>query len=472
MRLRFAPSPTGFLHIGSARTFIYNWIHARKHNGTMILRIDDTDAGRNSAASIVSIFESLKWLGLPWDEEHHQSDRLHIHAEAAKAVLEKGFAYRDFTLAGGEEAAQSAATGRTWLFNRGMRELSREESDRRAQTEPFVLRFRVPRDTRTDVAFDDRVYGPQRKETSDIEDFALLRSDGTPTYHLASCVDDIDLRIDSIVRGQDHLTNTFKHVLLFEALGDRTPDFAHLPLLVAPDGAKLSKRRHGPAVSVTTYRDDGFLPAGFINFISLLGWSPKNNQEILCLDELISLFSLENVHRSSAVVNFTEADPIDPKALWLNGQHIRTMPIERLAPEVRARLASCGIDGNSLPVGFNATVDVLRARAFLLNDFTTRFRAYFADDFEMTSEAREALEKPGARDLIRELATRLESASDFNQQSVEQIVRALAAERGVKAGVLIHASRAALSGQMVGPGAFAIFPMVGRERAIRRLATA
>ena len=237
----------------------------------MILRLDDTDVERNTQASVDSIFDGLKWLRLGWDEEYKQSERLELHRKMAWAIFEKGLAYRDFTPAHTGDAEKSGAQG-TWLFNPGARELSRAESDRRAAAgEPFALRFRVPREGGQQVRFDDAVYGEQVKSAADIEDFALLRSDGMPTYHLASCADDADLRISHIIRGQDHLTNTFKHVLIFEAAGFAPPQFAHLPLLVAPDGTKLSKRRHGPVVSVTTYRDAGFLPEAFINFLCLLG---------------------------------------------------------------------------------------------------------------------------------------------------------------------------------------------------------
>src|SRR3981081_3085219 len=219
----------------------------------------------------------------------------------------------------------------------GARDLSAAESDRRAAAgEPFALRFRVPPDAGQLVRFTDAVYGEQVKSAADIEDFALLRSDGMPTYHLASCADDADLRITHIIRGQDHLTNTYKHVLIFEAAGFTSPQFAHLPLLVAPDGTKLSKRRPGPVVSVTTYRDAGFLPQAFINFLCLLGRSPKDDREKLTREELVQVFSFEGINRSNAVINFTEEDPFDAKALWLNAEHIRTMPpaglAERLMP--------------------------------------------------------------------------------------------------------------------------------------------
>src|SRR5579872_5572112 len=330
-RVRFAPSPTGFLHVGSARTFIFNWLYARRNGGTMIFRLDDTDVGRNTDASVNSIFEGLKWLGLSWDEEYKQSERGALHRQTAENIFQKGLAYRDFTPAHTGDSERSGAQG-TWLFNPGMRELSREESDRRAASgEPFALRFRVPREGGQVVRFTDAVYGEQVKAGIDIEDFALLRSDGMPTYHLASCADDADLRISHIIRGQDHLSNTFKHVLIFEAAGFTPPQFAHLPLLVAPDGTKLSKRRHGPVVSVTTYRDAGFLPDAFINFLCLLGWSPKNDREQMSRQELIDAFSLEGINRSNAVVNFKEEDPFDPKAVWLNAEHLRALPVEELS---------------------------------------------------------------------------------------------------------------------------------------------
>jgi glutamyl-tRNA synthetase len=307
-RVRFAPSPTGFLHVGSARTFIFNWLYARRNGGTMILRLDDTDVERNTDASVNSIFEGLKWLGLDWDEDYKQSERGELHRRMADTIFQKGLAYRDFTPAHSGDSERSGAQG-TWLFNPGMRELSREESDRRAAAgEPFALRYRVPREGGQVVRFTDAVYGEQVKAGADIEDFALLRSDGMPTYHLASCADDADLRISHIIRGQDHLSNTYKHLLIFEAAGSTPPQFAHLPLLVAPDGTKLSKRRHGPIVSVTTYRDAGFLPEAFINFLCLLGWSPKNDREQMSRQELIDAFSLEGINRANAVVNFKEPD--------------------------------------------------------------------------------------------------------------------------------------------------------------------
>jgi glutamyl-tRNA synthetase len=469
IRARFAPSPTGYLHIGSARTFIFNWLYVRKHQGKLVLRIDDTDADRNTDASLQSIYDGLNWLGLGWDECYRQSERLDLHRKLAYDLLERGLAYRDFTpaVAGLEDKPHGEGP---WLCNPEMRALSKAESNRRAAAgEPFVIRFRVGRNPPREIEFHDEVYGKQSKLTADIEDFALLRSNGLPTYHLASCADDIALKITHIIRGQDHLSNTFKHILLFEASGEPLPRFAHLPLLIAPDGSKLSKRRHGPVVSVTTYRDRGFLALAYINFLCLLGWSPKDNREQMTLFELISAFGFEGVHRSNAVVNFSEEDPIDPKALWLNAQHLRSMPVDQLAPLVKQSLRAAGLEPYGDEAFFEHVVDTIRTRYSTLLDFGAKGRAYFSDDFEMDPQAREKLEAPGARELLHELAARLEADPLFTEASVEAQVRKLASERGVKAGVIINASRAALTGQPVGPSAFAVFVCIGRRRAIERL---
>ena len=469
IRARFAPSPTGYLHIGSARTFIFNWLFVKKHNGTMVLRIDDTDVDRNTAASLNSIYEGLNWLGLSWDEFYRQSERLDLHRRLAFELLAKGFAYRDFMPAAADLEEKPHGEG-PWLCNPEMRALPDEESEHRAAAgEPFVIRFRVQREPAYEVAFTDEVYGPQSKLTADIEDFALLRSNGMPTYHLASCADDVDLKITHVIRGQDHLSNTFKHILIFQAAGTHQPRFAHLPLLIAPDGSKLSKRKHGPVVSVTTYRDQGFLALAYINFLCLLGWSPKDNREQMNLFELTNAFSFEGVHRSNAVVNFSDSDPIDPKALWLNSQHLRSIAVETLAPLVRRTLEDHGLSPYGDEAFFQHVVDTIRTRFTTLLDFPTKGRAYFADDFQIEKQALDKLNAPGARELLRELAQRLEADPQFTEASVEAELRKLAEERGVKAGMLINASRAALTGQSVGPSAFAVFVCIGRERVIQRL---
>lgn len=469
LRVRFAPSPTGYLHIGSARTFIFNWLYARKEGGTMVLRIDDTDVERNTEASMQSIFDGLNWLGLRWDEQYAQSERIALHQEMAWKIFEKGLAYRDFTPQQVSDEERDPASG-PWLGDPAMRALSAEESQRRADAgEPFVLRYRVPRDQDRWVTFKDLVYRKQAKKADDIEDFALLRSNGLPTYHMASCADDLDLRISHIIRGQDHLSNTFKHVLIFEALSDTMPEFAHLPLLIAPDGAKLSKRKHGPVVSVTTYRDAGFVPQAYINFLCLLGWNPKNNQEFMNLDEIVGKFSFEGINRSNATVNFSDEDPIDPKAAWLNSQHLRSMPVDALAPMVRQAMEGAGVPVPADEAQFAQTVDIIRSRYSVLGDFPSKGRAYFCDDFTSTPEALEKLEVPGAREGLRALGERLAAGDDFSEAHIEAELRAVAEELGLKAGVLINGSRAALTGQTVGPSAFAVFTAVGRARVLDRL---
>jgi glutamyl-tRNA synthetase len=478
-RVRFAPSPTGFLHVGSARTFIFNWLYARHNSGTMILRIDDTDVERNTQASVDSIFDGLKWLNLSsdkpgWDEEYRQSERIELHRKTAWAIFEKGLAYRDFTPAHTGDAEKSGAQG-TWLFNPGARELSHEESKRRAATgEPFALRFRVPRESGRLVQFTDAVYGEQVKSAADIEDFALLRSDGMPTYHLASCADDADLRISHIIRGQDHLTNTFKHLLIFEAAGFTLPRFAHLPLLVAPDGTKLSKRRHGPVVSVTTYRDAGFLSEAFINFLCLLGWSPKDNRENMSLQELMDAFSLEGINRSNAVVNFKEPaatpeETFDPKAVWLNAEHIRGLSVEdlsgRLLPIVR------GAGFNVTPEKMLRVTPLIRERIKLLRDVLSAADFFFVDKLPAYDPA-ELIPQKGDAAMARKVLTRAREVlanTEFKHDPLDQALRAAAQELGVKAGQMFQPIRVAVCGRKNAPPLFETLEVLGRETTLERL---
>lgn len=468
-RVRFAPSPTGYLHIGSARTFIFNWLFARRHGGTMILRIDDTDVERNTQQSLDSIFDGLNWLGLSWDEQYRQSERLDLHRAAAAAILAKGLAYRDFTPASTNSDENPHGEG-TWLFNPGAREISQEESDRRAAAgEPFVTRYKVPRDIARDVRFDDLVYGPQSKSTADIEDFALLRSNGMPTYHLASCADDHDLRITHIVRGQDHLTNTFKHVLIFEALGATPPQFAHLPLLIAPDGAKLSKRKHGPVVSVTTYRDGGFLPHAYINFLCLLGWSPKDDREQMTREELTAAFSFAGVNRSNAVVNFTEEDPFDPKATWLNAELIRNLPVDELAQQVLPFATAAGL--HATPEKMLQVTPLIRERIRTLREIATVADFFFLEKLAPYDRA-ELIPQKGdeamalavlkrAREVLAECA--------FNHDGLDAALRAASQELKVKTGQMFQPVRVAVCGRKNAPPLFETLEVLGRDTCLERI---
>jgi glutamyl-tRNA synthetase len=466
LRVRFAPSPTGYLHIGSARTFVFNWLYARHNGGTMILRIDDTDVERNTQTSLDSIFEGLQWLDLSWDEFYRQSERGDLHRKLANEILENGIAYRDFTPAVAVEGEHSTGG---WLFNPGMRELSKEESDRRAAAdEPFVVRYRVPRETRESVSFIDEVYGPQTKATADIEDFALLRSTGVPTYHMASCADDADLRISHIIRGQDHLTNTFKHQLIFEALGVESPKFAHLPLLIAPDGAKLSKRKHGPVVSVTTYRDAGFLPHAFINFVCLLGWSPKDDRERLTRQELTDIFTLEGVNRSNATINFTEADPFDPKAVWLNAETIRTMPLDELTGNLLPFIPGVA------PERMRQIAPLIQERIKLLKEVTTVADFFFNDTLAPYDPAELIPQKGDAAmaAAVLEKAENILATATFNHDGLDQALRAGAEALKTKAGQMFQPIRVAVCGRKNAPPLFETLEVLGREVCLKRIAAA
>lgn len=433
----------------------------------MVLRIDDTDVGRNSEASLTSIFEGLRWLDLGWDEEYKQSDRLALHREVAQAIFEKGMAYRDFTLSQSTDSEKSGAHG-TWLFNAGMRELSREESDRRAAAgEPFALRFRVPHDRTGHVQFTDAVYGEQAKAYADIEDFALLRSDGMPTYHLANCADDADLRISHIIRGQEHLSNAFKHKLIFDAAGAESPTFAHLPLLMAPDGMKLSKRVHGPVVSVTTYRDAGFLPQAFINFLCLLGWSPKNDREQLSRGELVDLFTLEGINRANAVVNFTEEDPFDAKALWLNAEHIRSLPADELARELLP-LVPADLDK------MKKIAPLIQERMKLLRDVQSVADFFFADQLPPYDSA-ELVPKKGDLAMAKTVlikAREVLATADFTHDGLDAALRAASVELGIKAGQMFEPVRVAVCGRKTAPPLFGTLEVLGRGTCLARIARA
>jgi glutamyl-tRNA synthetase len=354
-----------------------------------------------------------------------------------------------------------------------MRELAAEESDRRAAAgEPFVVRFRVPRDPERIVTFDDAVFGPQSKSTADIEDFALLRSNAMPTYHMASCADDADLRITDVVRGQDHLSNTFKHVLIFEALGAAVPKFAHLPLLIAPDGAKLSKRRHGPVVSVTTYRDAGFLPHAYVNFLCLLGWNPKDNREQMSRQELIEAFSLAGVNRSNAVVNFSEQDPIDPKALWLNAQHIYSLPLDELCQRLMPFIEAAGYAADESKV--LKVTPLIRERIRTLSEVTTVADFFFLDELP-PYDAAELIPQKGDQQLatrVLERAREVLAGGEFTHAGLESGLRAAAGELGIKTGQMFQPIRVAVCGRKNAPPLFETLEVLGRDTCLKRIGQA
>lgn len=488
VRVRFAPSPTGYLHIGAARSALFNWLYARKMGGKFLLRIEDTDLQRSTDESTRSILEGLEWLGLDHDEDLvFQSQMAPHHRQAAARLVAERKAYRDFTpkeQRDDENVKQCIAERARAHADEGVdhrsnpfRELSKEESDRRAASgEPFAVRLKVSPQGQT--KFDDIVYGSQERSYSEIEDLVLLRSDGHPLYNLSVVIDDISMGITHVIRGQDHLTNTHKQILLYEALGAQAPQFAHLPLILAPNRSKLSKRKHGEVVSLTTYRDRGFVPAAFRNFLALLGWSPPEGKEIFSKEELIQYFSLEGIGRANAIFNFHENDPrrwTDDKALWMNAEHIRTMPLDELLPMVKSELRANKLwreeyeDEDS--EWFRTTIDLIRQRFFTLKDFSSQGRAYFSDDFDFDEAAvnKNLRNEPRLRELLNGLADKLEAVEPFNAETAETALRAFADETGVTAGLLINGARTMLTGQAVGPSMFEIFDLLGQERSVQRL---
>jgi len=467
VRVRFAPSPTGYLHVGGARTALYNWLFARHHGGVFILRIEDTDVDRSKPELVTAILRSLEWLGLTWDEgPFYQSERLaRYHAMAAE--LERlGHAYPCFCPSQELQAkrAQAEAARRPWKYDGACRNLSDSERQRRrAAGHPHAIRFRVPDSGGT--RFEDQVFGDIGVENRDLEDFVLLRSDGNPTYHLGVVADDLDMRVTHVVRGADHLSNTPKQVLMYRALDTPPPMFAHLPLILGPDRQRLSKR-HG-ATSVEAYREQGVLPEALVNFLALLGWTPPGGKEIVPLEEMVEAFELTAVSKSNGV--------FDPEKLaWMSSEYLRRLPPDRLRSLVEEELNSAGL-GSAAYAGdeqprFENTVRLLQTRARSLKDFSGSFRAFFTDQFDYDPEATKKFWKESRlAGLLDALAERLAHTTPFDLQETESSLRALAEEKGVKAGVLINGARVALTGQAVAPGLFEVMLALGRERVVSRL---
>lgn len=488
VRVRFAPSPTGYLHVGGARTALFNWLFARKHGGVFILRIEDTDIQRSSEAMVQGILEGMQWLGLDADEgPFFQSSFVEEHRAAVNRLVEEGKAYYDFTPKQQTDdrtikeriVDRALAQAQTGKERNPYRDLPLEEAQRRREAgEQAAIRLKVPEHGVS--KFEDLVYGLQERDYTDIEDLVLIRSDGHPLYNLSVVVDDIHMGITHVIRGQDHLTNTHKQVLIYEALGATVPRFAHLPLINAPGKEKLSKRKHGEVVSVTAYRDRGFLPDALVNFLALLGWSPGTDQEIMSRKELIEKFSLENVNKSSAMFNFNENDPrdwTDPKALWMNAEYLRSLPLDEMIPYVSKQLKQAGIWRDEYETErrewFARTIDLLRARYRTFVDFATLGRPYFADDFEYEPAAvKKNLKDERLKVLLAGQADALEGVEEFAHDAVEAALRAYSEQQGVKAGLLINAARTALTGQAVGPSIFDIFVTLGRDASVRRLRSA
>ena len=486
-RVRFAPSPTGYLHIGSARTALFNYLYARNVGGKFLLRIEDTDMERSTEESTRSIIEGLQWLGLDYDEEIiFQSDNAEKHRQIALKLLNEGKAYRDFTPKAetsdkniketiADRARQNQ--GEKSMRDNPFRDLKQEESDAKADSgEPFAIRLKVAETGKT--SFEDAVYGLQERDYSEIEDLVLLRSDGHPLYNLAVVCDDLEMEITDVIRGQDHLTNTHKQVLIYEALGKTPPRFAHLPLILAPNKGKLSKRKHGAVVSMTTYRDKGFVAAAFRNFLALLGWSAGEEREIYSLAELIEKFSLDHIHRSNAVFNFNETDErhwTDDKALWMNAEYIRTMPLEDLLPLVKNELKAAKLWRDEYEdddkESFEKMINLIRERFFTLKDFSEQGRAFFSEDFDFDTQAIEKnLKKfPDLQTWLPELADKLEIVEDFTHDNLQIVIKEFVEAKSTKFGVIMNGARTLLTGLAVGPSMLAVFETLGKEKSILRL---
>ncbi len=468
VRVRFAPSPTGYLHVGGARTALFNWLYARKMGGAFILRIEDTDFERSTTEMVEGILQGMKWLGMDWDEgPFFQSQRLGIYRDTAKRLAESGNAYYCFCTK--EQLEQGRATaqaeGRPPKYPGVCRKVSAVESARRREAgEPAALRFKVPEGGSTTIP--DAVFGAVEFANNEIEDFVLLRSDGIPTYHLSVVTDDLDMGITHIIRGADHLSNTPKQILQYQALGEKPPIFAHVPLILGPDKTRLSKR-HG-ATSVMAYRQEGIVPEAFRNFLALLGWTPSDAaKEILMDDELIAAFNLENISHSDAVFDRAKLD-------WFNTEYIRKYPAAKLLPMVREEWTGAGLQPKCVDESWLlSTIDLLKPRARSLKDFAGVFRAYFTDDYQADPAAVGKFLKDGpVRTMLAELGERYSAAPEFTEQSTEGVLRAFATEKNVKAGVLINGSRVALTGQSVAPSLFSVMVALGKEITVKRLKNA
>lgn len=480
-RLRFPPSPTGYLHIGGARTALYNWLYAKKTGGKLILRIEDTDAERSTEESIKGIIDGMKWLGIDWDEgPYFQTDFNADHVDSAQRLLDQGKAYKCFCTKEELDTKRLAAQANksTYGYDGTCRNLSAENiAEKEAAGLPFVTRFKVP-EREGILSYDDKVLGTIKAKYSEIEDFVIVRSTGKPLYLLCNVVDDIRDRISHIIRGQDHMTNTLRQVLLYEALEAPIPVFAHMPLTLDLKKAKISKRSHGEIVAVQFYQKHGFIPWALSNFLVLLGWSSGDDQEIYSREEMIEAFSLERINKSNSIFNYRKGDPkffTDPKAIAINEHYIRNLPIEEIAVLVKPFLEEEGLWQNGYETDkkewFLQTLDLIRDRFHTLTDFAALGRAYFSDDFPVEEKPlkKNVLKHEGLKEWLPMLATRYEALDDFTLETTEQTARDLATELDIKPGIIINGMRTVVTGQLAGPSMFDILITIGQERVVRRL---
>ncbi len=466
-RVRFAPSPTGYLHVGGARTALFNWLYARQTGGAFLLRIEDTDKARSTDESERAIFEGLEWLGLDWDDKVvHQALGLARHQADAQHLLTTGAAYRCFCTPAELEARRQEAAARreAFKYDRRCDFLSPEEAERRAAAEkPFVIRFRVPDgETEWEDAVHDRIAFPNK----DVEDFVVLRSDATPIYNLAVVSDDIEMGITLVMRGDDHISNTPKQILLYRALGHEPPRFAHVPMIHGLDGKKLSKR-HG-ATAVADYRNEGILPSAMVNFLALLGWSPGGDREVMTLEEMIGLFSLDGLQKKAAI--------FDTKKLeWMNGQHLSRVAAAALEPRLTPALIAARIATQEMLDArhewYLQLIDLLKVRARTILDIVRQAAPFFPGTIAYDPAAVEKhwKDRAATAELLREVDQRLAAVTAWKAESLEEVLRSLAEERGEAAGKIFQPLRVALTGLTVSPGIFEVLIAMGPELTTKRL---
>ena len=456
VRSRFAPSPTGYLHIGGARTALFSWLFARGQGGRFVLRIEDTDRERSTPESVQAILDGLRWLGIDWDEgPFFQSERGELYRGALDKLLAKGRAYRCFCspeeLVRKREAAQRE--GRKPAYDRTCRH-RRDEPDL-----PFTIRFAAPETGET--RFPDLIKGPVAYPNEELDDLILARSDGSPTYNFVVVVDDADMRISHVIRGEDHLNNTPKQIQIYEALGQPVPLFAHVPLILGTDRQRLSKR-HG-ATSVMAYRDMGYFPEALVNYLARLGWS-YGDQEIFTREELVEKFRVENVGKSAGVFN-------PEKLEWVNGEYLKTLPLARVVADLRPHLEARGFSSPD-DEWLAKAVGTLRERASTLTGLLDMAGYYFTDEVTLDAKAAEKFLKPDTRPLLEEIVSFLEAVEPWEAASIEARFRDLATAKGLGLGKLAQPVRVAVTGGTASPGIFEVLEIVGRERTLRRLRAA
>ena len=475
-RVRFAPSPTGYLHIGGARTALFNWLYARRLGGVFVLRIEDTDVERSSDEMVEGILDGLRWLGLDWDEgpkiggaygPYFQSNRLDRYRTHADRLMASGHAYRCYcTLEEVKSRRDASQQGSGWKYDRTCCRLTEAQiAAREKDARPGAVRFKVPDGV---MRFDDLVHGPIEFDCANIEDFVILRSDGHPTYQLSVVSDDVEMAITHVVRGDDHISNTPKQILLYQAIGSDVPQFAHVPLILGPDRKRLSKR-HG-ATSVMEYARQGVLPEAMVNFLALLGWSPGTNQEMFTRDELVSEFALGGISGSSAVFNPEKLD-------WFNQQHMTRLAPDELALRLKPLFETAGLWRDDYldnrHAWFFAVLELLKPRARRLGDFVTQGRFFFTAAIEYDEAAvAKHLHVEGIAGHLAALDAAFAQLATFDPASTEAALRSTADARGVKAASLIHAVRVATTGKSVSPGLFDVLALVGRSDVRARLQAA